>query len=110
MKLFFLLSLCSICIWMFISSPGKNRIAQGLTAAEKDPVNFETQVLPILQHNCSPCHFPGGKLHDKLPFDKGITIVNNEQGIAKRLKKIEELNIIRQYVAQNKNTPTYIKQ
>ena len=35
---------------------------------------FETQVRPILEKKCSPCHFPGGKMYDRLPFDRPGTI------------------------------------
>jgi hypothetical protein len=35
---------------------------------------FETQVRPILEKRCSPCHFPGGKMYDRLPFDRPGTI------------------------------------
>ena len=67
-----------------------------------DTINFKTQVQPVLEKNCSPCHFPGGKLYEKLPFDKGETISNHTAGILKRIKKEEEVKLIRQYTAQNK--------
>ena len=35
---------------------------------------FETQVRPILEKRCSPCHFPGGKMYGRLPFDRPGTI------------------------------------
>ncbi len=37
-------------------------------------VEFESGVLPILQGKCAPCHFPGGKMYARLPFDKPETI------------------------------------
>lgn len=41
-----------------------------------DPVReeFETKVRPILEKRCTPCHFPGGKMYDRLPFDRPGTI------------------------------------
>jgi hypothetical protein len=35
---------------------------------------FESEVRPILEKRCTPCHFPGGKMYDRLPFDKPGTI------------------------------------
>jgi hypothetical protein len=32
-------------------------------------VSFEKSVLPILEARCRPCHFPGGKMYARLPFD-----------------------------------------
>ena len=37
------------------------------------PVDF-ARVLPILEQRCSPCHFPGGSMHDRLPFERAGTI------------------------------------
>src|SRR5215475_16109317 len=37
-------------------------------------VDFETQLKPIFQSKCMPCHFSGGKVYDRLPFDKPETI------------------------------------
>lgn len=65
-------------------------------------VDFKTQVQPTLRKNCSPCHFPGGRLYDKLPFDKGETIISHEAGILKRIKKEAEIKLVRQFITQNK--------
>ena len=45
-------------------------------AGDVDPKReeFETQVRPILEKRCNPCHFPGGKMYDRLPFDRPGTI------------------------------------
>jgi hypothetical protein len=67
-----------------------------------DTVDFKTQIQPILQKNCTPCHFPGGKMYDKMPFDKGETIIGHKSGILKRFKKEEEVTAIKQFIEQNK--------
>jgi hypothetical protein len=69
----------------------------------RDTINFSTQVQPILVKHCSPCHFPGGKLYEKLPFDKDTTIIHHVAGILKRIKNEDESTIIRSFVLQNKN-------
>jgi hypothetical protein len=50
--------------------------AQADTSGGVDPKReeFETQVRPILEKRCSPCHFPGGKMYGRLPFDQPGTI------------------------------------
>jgi hypothetical protein len=47
---------------------------------------FAASVRPVLQAHCAPCHEPGGKMYDRLPFDKGETIASHREGVLKRLK------------------------
>ena len=82
----------------------ENNPSAKITSAKTDTVNFKTQVQPILQKNCSPCHFPGGKLYEKLPFDKGETIVSHEAGVFKRLKKEDEVRLVKRYIDENKKS------
>lgn len=35
---------------------------------------FHTEVRPILESRCRPCHFEGGKVYDRYPFDRPETI------------------------------------
>lgn len=64
-----------------------------------DTINFASQIQPILVKNCSPCHFTGGKMYDKMPFDKDTTIINHEKGILKRIKG-DENTLIRSFILQ----------
>ena len=66
----------------------------------KDTINFKSQIQPLLVKNCSPCHFPGGKMYEKLPFDKEETIVNHEPGVFKRIKKENEVSLVKQFIDQ----------
>lgn len=65
----------------------------------KDTIDFSTQVQPILVKNCSPCHFTGGKMYEKMPFDKEATIISHRTGILKRFKG-EENELIRSFLDQ----------
>lgn len=78
---------------------------QSSTLNPSQPVSFEANVLPILKNNCNPCHFPGGKMYDRLPFDKATTIINHSEGVLKRIKKEEDANMIRMFVSENPNVP-----
>ena len=68
-----------------------------------DTIYFSSQVKPIFVKNCSPCHFPGGKMYQRLPFDQDTTIINHETGILIRIKAAEEIKIIKNFIQQNKS-------
>lgn len=67
------------------------------------PIDFDKEIKPIFVKNCSPCHFPGGKMYARLPFDKDTTIINHSAGIMKRIKNEEENTLLKNFIAQNKN-------
>jgi hypothetical protein len=47
---------------------------------------FASSVRPILEAHCTPCHFPGGKMYERLPFDKAETLASHREGALRRLK------------------------
>ncbi len=67
-----------------------------------DNIDFKTQVQPVLQKNCSPCHFTGGRMYEKMPFDKSETVVSHQSGVLKRFKDKNEITLINQFMQQNK--------
>ena len=69
----------------------------------EEKIDFEKQVKPIFVKNCSPCHFTGGKMYERLPFDKDTTILNHHEAILKRIKNEEENALLKSFVSQNKN-------
>ena len=95
---FFLVQTCIIQNSDKKSLTGKNAIQK-----EEEKIDFEKQVKPIFVKNCSPCHFTGGKMYEKLPFDKDTTILNHHEAILKRIKNEEENAILKRFVLQNKN-------
>src|SRR2546427_5040566 len=54
------------------------------------PSAFESDVAPILAHRCTPCHFAGGKMYAKLPFDRPETIVKLRERLFTRIKDEQE--------------------
>jgi hypothetical protein len=68
-----------------------------------DTIDFTTQIKPILVSHCSPCHFTGGKMYGRLPFDKDTTIVGHEEAVLRRIKDMKENELIKQYIQQQKN-------
>ena len=49
-------------------------------------IDFDKDIVPILKSHCSPCHFTGGKMYEKMPFDKSKTIIDHAAGVTRRLK------------------------
>ena len=60
------------------------------SSISNDTISFALQIQPILVNHCSPCHFTGGKMYEKMPFDKGETIVNHEVALLRRIKDEKE--------------------
>ena len=70
---------------------------------EIKPIDFDREIRPIFIKNCSPCHFPGGKMYERLPFDKDTTIFNHSAGILKRIKNKEENALLTKFISQHRN-------
>ena len=62
--------------------------------------DFEKEIKPIFQSRCMPCHFQGGKVYDKLPFDKPETISKLGTKLFTRIKDQKEQGLIREFLAQ----------
>jgi hypothetical protein len=73
-------------------------------ASIEKKLDFEKDVLPVLVQNCSPCHFPGGKMYERLPFDKEATILTNSDKILKRVDKDEKKAAIKEFILQSDRT------
>lgn len=63
------------------------------------PDDFKTTVQPILERHCQPCHFEGGKMYDKLPFDRPETITKLGEKLFTRIKDENERAVIRRFLA-----------
>jgi hypothetical protein len=101
MKTILLLSIGALFLW-FGNKETKQPASEVKTvsAVTVDTVNYQADIQPIFEKHCSPCHFPGGKMYQKLPFDKGETIIDHEAGILKRIKEEKEVALIKQYILQ----------
>ncbi|HJZ78696.1 MAG TPA: hypothetical protein VKD91_00055 [Pyrinomonadaceae bacterium] len=62
--------------------------------------DFNTEIKPILQARCQPCHFQGGTVYQKLPFDKPETITRLGTKLFTRIKDEKERQLIREFLAQ----------
>ena len=61
-------------------------------------IDFDTEVKPIFQARCQPCHFQGGQVYDKMPFDKPETITRLGTKLFTRIKDEKERSVIREFL------------
>ena len=98
------LFLCTL-VFAMGNKCAKETVRSGITTSQVlmiDTVySFEEDIKPILQSRCSPCHFVGGKMYERLPFDKPETLLNNSGGILKRIKDEAEARKIRHFIEQS---------
>jgi hypothetical protein len=73
--------------------------APGATPTPGQPDVFRAEVAPLLARRCAPCHNPGGKMYEALPFDDPATVASHPEGILKRFKDPAEHTLIEQWIA-----------
>jgi hypothetical protein len=74
-------------------SPETGQVVESLSS-------FDTDVKPILEKHCRPCHFTGGVMYEKLPFDRAETIRELGEKLFTRIKDTDEQAAIRTFLAQ----------
>jgi hypothetical protein len=67
----------------------------------KPHVDFDRQIRPMLESKCMPCHFSGGQMYDRLPFDKPATIRKLGTKLFTRIKDEEKRRLIEDFLAQS---------
>jgi len=70
------------------------------SSTSKPRVDFETQVKPIFQSKCMPCHFSGGQMYQRLPFDKPETIRKLGTRVFTRIKAENDRRTIEDFLNQ----------
>jgi hypothetical protein len=64
-------------------------------------VSFEERIRPILEARCRPCHFPGGKMYARLPFDCPQTVRLLGTKLFTRIRDDGDRAAIRLFLAQS---------
>src|SRR5688572_30048929 len=72
----------------------------GKAQAKQASMEFGRHIQPILQNRCQPCHFTGGIMYQKLPFDRAATIQHLGDKLFSRIKDEKDQKVIRAYLAQ----------
>src|SRR5258705_5440439 len=70
------------------------------TSAAAPKPDFEKEVKPIFQSRCMPCHFQGGQVYDRMPFDKPETITRLGTKLFTRIKDEKQRETIRAFIDQ----------
>jgi hypothetical protein len=64
-------------------------------------IDFTRDVRPILESRCQPCHFTGGRMYDRLPFDRPETIRQLGTRLFTRIRAENEEAVIRRFLSQD---------
>ena len=83
-----------------IAKPARTTEAAPATTSSKARVDFETQLIPIFKSKCMPCHFSGGKVYDRMPFDKPETIRKLGAKLFTRIKDENDRRLIEDFLTQ----------
>jgi hypothetical protein len=63
-------------------------------------IDFATQVRPLLESRCTPCHFAGGTMYQRLPFDRPETLHALGTKLFTRIKDEKEQRLLRDFLSQ----------
>ena len=83
-----------------IAKPAHKAEVAPAPTSSKARVDFETQLKPIFKSRCMPCHFSGGKVYDRMPFDKPETIRRLGTTLFTRIKDENERRLIEDFLTQ----------
>ena len=89
--------------WGRVAKPAAATLAVAsvsTNSAAKPRVDFDTQLKPIFQSKCMPCHFSGGKVYDRMPFDNPATIRKLGTKLFTRIKDENERRLIEEFLSQ----------
>lgn len=69
--------------------------------AAKARVDFNSQLKPIFKSKCMPCHFAGGQMYERLPFDRPETIRKLGTRLFTRIKEEDNRRLIEDFLTQS---------
>ena len=81
----------------FVSKGGEGSKSDGKPSREA--YTFKRDIAPLLKNNCMPCHFAGGTVFAKLPFDDYATVKSKAKRLNTRLKEDEQKKIVDGWIA-----------
>ena len=81
-------------------TPTSQAIPTTASAAAPAKIDFATQIRPILDPKCQPCHFNGGTMYQRLPFDRPETIRALGTKLFTRIQDENQRRLIRDFLAQ----------
>jgi hypothetical protein len=82
------------------AQPDRLAPVAAFSPAAAQRVDFTRDIRPIVESHCRPCHFQGGRMYDRLPFDRAETIHQLGTRLFTRIKAEDEQAAIRRFLAQ----------
>jgi hypothetical protein len=70
-------------------------------AATPEAVSFEASVKPLLARTCTPCHVPGGRMYERMPFDQPEVVLSHKEGVLRRLKNPDDHDLVARWFTQH---------
>jgi len=61
-------------------------------------VTFTTSIAPLLKANCTPCHFSGGTVFEKYPFELYETAFTLRTKLGTRLKEPDQQALLARWL------------
>ena len=93
-----LVILSALILYRESCSPASGKKHALKQKSSADTIDFRMHIEPVLKKNCSPCHFPGGKMYARMPFDQDTTIINHKSGLLKRIKDEQEKKLLTTFI------------
>jgi len=79
------------------AAPPQPSAATPLPAPET--VSFEASVKPLLARTCTPCHVPGGRMYERMPFDRPEVVLAHKEGVLRRMKNPDDRQVLERWLA-----------
>lgn len=79
----------------------KHNVDVEASVPEGISITFEEDIAPLLKSRCQPCHFEGGKMYSRLPFDTATTILEVGDRLLTRIKDPNESRLIKEFLETN---------
>src|SRR5258705_1110631 len=89
------------CVRVKLAAISAAPVAELNNSPSPAKIDFATQIRPVLEARCQPCHFSGGKVYQRMPFDRPETIKTLGTKLFTRIKDEKERQIICDFLAQN---------
>ena len=81
----------------FRSRSESERLEKTAVSVQQNAVTFADSIAPLLREKCSPCHFKGGKVFDRYPFDQYETVRKLGKRLNTRLKG-EDADLVARWI------------
>jgi hypothetical protein len=82
-----------------VSAPALAQERVAATEVKTEPTNAFKPVAEMLGRSCAPCHNPGGKMYERLPFDNPETVSSHGASILGRIKSPEDHTLLETWLA-----------